>query len=64
MLMTHFPGMLVSEKTGWEEIDHSHYSARWFFKSVVMPMSLLPRRFTAMLNWFIPVPFSRCPCQR
>ena len=42
MLMTHFPGMLVSEKTGWEEIDHSHYSARWFFKSVVMPMSLLP----------------------
>ena len=42
MLLTHFPGMLVSEKTGWEEIDHSHYSARWFFKSVVMPMSLLP----------------------
>ena len=42
MSLTHFPGMLVSEKTGWEEIDHSHYSARWFFKSVVMPMSLLP----------------------
>jgi hypothetical protein len=42
MLLTHFPGMLVSEKTGWEEIDHSHCSARWFFKSVVMPMSLLP----------------------
>lgn len=42
MLMTHFPGMLVSEKTGWDEIDKSHFSARWFFKSLVLPMSLLP----------------------
>lgn len=42
MLMTHLPGMLISEKTGWDEIDHSHYSARWLFKSLVLPMSLLP----------------------
>ena len=42
MLLTHFPEMLISEKNGWEEIDHSHYSASWFFKHLVMPMSLLP----------------------
>lgn len=42
MLMTHIPQMLVSEKTGWNEIDKSHISARWFFKSLVLPMSLLP----------------------
>lgn len=42
MLMTYFTGMLVSEKTGWNEIDHSHFSARWFFKNLVLPMSLLP----------------------
>lgn len=42
MLMTHFPRMLVSEKTGWDEIDKSHFSSRWFFKSLVLPMSLLP----------------------
>ena len=41
-MMSHIPGMLVSDKTGWEEIDRSHFSARWFFKSLVMPMSLLP----------------------
>jgi hypothetical protein len=42
MLMTHIPEMLISEKSGWEEIDRSHFSSRWFFKSLVMPMSLLP----------------------
>ncbi len=42
MSITHFPGMLISEKTGWDEIDHSHFSARWFLKSLVLPMSLLP----------------------
>lgn len=42
MLMTDIPRMLVSEKTGWEDIDRSHFSHRWFFRSVVMPMSLLP----------------------
>jgi hypothetical protein len=42
MLMNHIPEMLVSEKAGWEEIDRSHYSSRWFFRSLVMPMSLLP----------------------
>jgi hypothetical protein len=42
MMLSHIPGMLVSDKTGWEDIDRSHFSARWFFKSLVMPMSLLP----------------------
>lgn len=42
MLMTDIPRMLVSEKSGWEEIDRSHFSHRWFFRSVVMPLSLLP----------------------
>ena len=42
MMMTHIPRMLVSEKTGWEEIDKSHFSARWFFRCLVLPMSLLP----------------------
>ena len=42
MLISHIPAMLVSEKTGWEEIDHSRFSSNWFFKCLVMPMSLLP----------------------
>jgi len=42
MSMTDIPRMLVSEKTGWEAIDRSHFSHRWFFRSLVMPMSLLP----------------------
>ncbi len=42
MLMSHIPAMLVSEKTGWEEIDRSRFSSSWFFKCLVMPMSLLP----------------------
>ncbi|MFC5301014.1 YIP1 family protein [Azospira restricta] len=42
MLMNDIPRMLVSEKRGWEDIDRSHFSHRWFFRSVVMPMSLLP----------------------
>jgi len=42
MIISHIPAMLVSDKTGWEEIDRSHFSARWFLKSLVMPMSLLP----------------------
>ena len=42
MLMSHIPAMLVSEKTGWEEIDRSRFSSAWFFKCLVLPMSLLP----------------------
>lgn len=42
MLINQFPRMLVSEKAGWDEIDRSHFSSRWFFKSLVLPMSLLP----------------------
>lgn len=42
MLMSHIPAMLVSEKTGWEDIDRSRFASGWFFKSLVLPMSLLP----------------------
>lgn len=42
MMMNHIPAMLVSEKTGWEDVDNSHHSARWYFRSVVTPLSLLP----------------------
>ncbi len=42
MLMTHIPQMLLSDRTGWDEIDRSHHSSRWFLRSLVMPMSLLP----------------------
>lgn len=42
MLIMDIPRMLVSEKTGWEDIDRSHFSHQWFFRSLVMPMSLLP----------------------
>lgn len=42
MMLSDFPRMFVSDKNGWSEIDRSHFSARWFFRSVVTPMSLLP----------------------
>lgn len=42
MLMNDIPRMLVSEQRGWEDIDRSRFSHRWFFRSVVMPLSLLP----------------------
>lgn len=42
MSIANFPGMLVSETTGWMDVDRSHLSHRWFLKSLVLPMSLLP----------------------
>lgn len=42
MMISDFPRMFVSEKIGWSDIDRSHFSARWFFRSLVTPMSLLP----------------------
>lgn len=42
MSIVDFPAMLVSEKTGWTEVERSHHSAGWFLKCVVLPMSLLP----------------------
>lgn len=42
MSITEFPGMLVSEKAGWTRVDRSHLSHRWYLKSLVLPMSLLP----------------------
>ena len=42
MTMSHIPRMLTTEKDGWEDIARKHASARWFFKSLVLPMALLP----------------------
>lgn len=42
MMLSDFPRMFVSEKTGWSDIDRSNFSARWFFRSLVTPLSLLP----------------------
>ncbi len=42
MIMSHIPRMLTTEKDGWEDIARKHASARWFFKSLVLPMALLP----------------------
>lgn len=42
MLMTHIPEMLFSEKAGWVDIDRAHSPSHWFFKNLVLPMSLLP----------------------
>lgn len=42
MSIANFPGMLVSETAGWTELDRSHLSHRWFLKSLVLPLSLLP----------------------
>lgn len=42
MMLSDFPRMFVSEKNGWNDIDRSHFSARWFFRSLVTPLSLLP----------------------
>lgn len=42
MLMNHIPQMLVSEKDGWEDLDRHRHSHRWYFRSLVAPMSLLP----------------------
>lgn len=42
MAITDLPGMLFSEEKGWTEIERSHFSHRWFFKALVLPMALLP----------------------
>lgn len=42
MTMSHIPRMLTTEKDGWEDIARKHASAHWFFKSLVLPMALLP----------------------
>ena len=42
MSLTNFPAMLVSEATGWADVEKAHHTRRWYMTSVVMPMSLLP----------------------
>ena len=42
MSMTNFPAMLFSENTGWDDIDHAHHSRKWFFRTLVLPLSVLP----------------------
>lgn len=42
MSITNFPAMLVSESTGWTDIDQAHRTRRWYFRTLVLPLSLLP----------------------
>lgn len=42
MSLTNFPAMLVSESTGWTDIDHAHRTRSWYFRTLVLPLSLLP----------------------
>ncbi|HJW23403.1 MAG TPA: YIP1 family protein [Rhodocyclaceae bacterium] len=37
-----FPRMLVSEREGWSDISRTHPSVRKLFRSLVVPMSLIP----------------------
>lgn len=47
MSIADFPAMLVSEKAGWAVIDHAHRPRRWYFRNLVLPLSLLPPLFYA-----------------
>lgn len=42
MSLANYPLMLISEKIGWDEVEHSHHDHHWLFLHVAMPMSLLP----------------------
>lgn len=42
MSLTNFPAMLVSEATGWADVERAHHTRTWYQNSVVLPMSLLP----------------------
>lgn len=42
MSLANYSLMFFSEKTGWDEVEHSHHDHRWFFLHVALPMSLLP----------------------
>lgn len=42
MFLTHFPAMIVSEASGWGEVDRSHRPYRWYLTRLVLPLSLLP----------------------
>jgi len=42
MLLSDFPSMIVSEASGWSEVDRAHRSYRWYLTRLVLPLSLLP----------------------
>lgn len=42
MLLANFPAMIVSEVSGWSEVDHAHRPYRWYLTRLVLPLSLLP----------------------
>jgi hypothetical protein len=42
MSLADFPAMLVSETVGWSDVERSHLPSRWFFKGLVLPLSMLP----------------------
>lgn len=42
MLISDFPAMIISEASGWSEVDRAHRPYRWYLLHVVLPLSLLP----------------------
>lgn len=42
MSLTNFPAMLVSEATGWADVERAHHTRSWYQSAVVLPMALLP----------------------
>lgn len=54
MSLSNYPAMMFSETSGWPEVERTHRSHRWFFRHVVMPMSLLPPVLYAYAETFHP----------
>ena len=42
MLLSDVPSMIVSETSGWREVDSAHRPYRWYLTRLVLPLSLLP----------------------
>ena len=42
MSIADFPGMLVSETRGWNDVEHAHRPANWYRTRIVLPLALLP----------------------
>lgn len=42
MLLANFPAMIISEVSGWGEVDRAHRPYRWYLTRLVLPLSLLP----------------------
>ncbi|RLJ64665.1 Yip1 family protein [Sulfurisoma sediminicola] len=42
MQLSDFPDMIVSEASGWGEVDRAHRPYRWYLTRLVLPLCLLP----------------------